>query len=426
MVRLSSLFTRAAIRPLQMLGVPLGDASYIARSNWWLNLHTTVTLVLSFGASVLFANLLPKAEYGMYQYLLSILALLTALTLTGMNSAITRSVAQGHEGSLRASIRPQLLWSLLSVAAALTFSGYYALRGNSMLAVGSLLIAVALPIVTTFNSYGAYLAGKQAFRSYFVISTTANILYYACIVAVVLLFPDALALLFANLLITSICAVIAYAYTVWKYKPASARDPDLTTYGQHLSFLNFFGTVAAQIDNFLVFHFLGPVQLAVYSIATLIPERLGGFLKNLTTSMLPRFSEQSFATIRASLFRTAIAIALAISVIVMLYAAVLPLLFSLVYPQYAEAIPYSQVFALTLFVAVGNFIGTPLMAHRRLRRIYALNTVLPIIQIVLQVGGILLWGLWGLIFARIATTALFILATIPLIRIGTSNGTEAF
>ncbi|HEV7121683.1 MAG TPA: oligosaccharide flippase family protein, partial [Candidatus Paceibacterota bacterium] len=276
-------------------------------------------------------------------------------------------------------------------------------------------IAIALPLITTFNSYGAFLIGKKAFRTFFAYSSAVSIVYYACILIAVLYYPSALILVLVNLAITALGAFILYMVTLRSFKPAAQDDPDLLTYGKHLTLMNMFTTVASQLDNVLVFHFLGPAQLATYSFATLIPEKLSGFLKNLTNSALPRFAEQRFSEIRAQLLRNASLLALAIFIGILFYISVLPFFFSFVYPRYLDAVTYSQIFSLTLLAAVGNYVGTSLLAHRRIRRLYALNTLGPIAQLAAQVIGILFWGLLGLVIARVLWTFFFILISIPLV-----------
>lgn len=391
------------------------QAAGLLRSGFWLNLSSIVTLLLSFGLSILCANLLPKEVYGTYQYFLSLVAIFTAFTLTGVNSAVTRSVAQGNEGALRESLSPQLRWNVPAVLLALGAAVYYFLYGNAQLALGLLIISCTLPLLTIGNTYTAYLIGKQEFRKYFLYSTLAGLLYYAGIVTVVLVAPSVLFLLAANLALTSLGAWLCLRSVLKRIPKSAPGDPGSITYGKHLSLMNALGVIASQIDTLLVFHFLGPIQLATYTIATLIPEKLSGLLKNTTTSYLPRFAEREPVEVRSSLPRLAIALFALISIGACAYIVILPVFFSVVYPRYIEAVPYSQAFFLTLFAAVGNLIGTVLLAHRNIRRLYVLNIVTPIMQIAFQIIGILWAGLWGLVLARVASSILFSLLTIPIV-----------
>lgn len=401
------------IRLERLLGI---DIRYAIRSGLWLNMNSAVTIIGSFLVSIAFANLLPKEVFGTYQYLLSILSLLTAFTLTGMNSSITRAVAQGNDSALRASVRPQIIWNTFSACVALAISVYYLLQGDIRLGVGTLCIAVALPLITTFNSYGAFLIGKKAFRTHFFYTTAANLAYYAIIIVALVFVPDVLPLILVNVTLTTLAPIILYLLTLRRYslkKPAA--DPDTLSYGKHLSLMNFIGTVSYQIDNFLVFHFLGPVQLATYSMATLIPGRLGGIFKNITNAMLPRFAEQSMTRIRAGIVRKSFFFLALVLGTIGFYWLLAPTFFRLVYPQYFDSVPYTQLFALTLLVTVGNFIGTALLAHKKIKGLYIINTASPVANIVFQLIGIVMGGLWGLIIGRVASGILFVALTLPTV-----------
>lgn len=390
------------------------DISYLLRSGLWLNLGSMTTIFFSFLLSIAFANLISKETYGTYQYLLSLFSIFTAFTLTGMNAAITRSVAQGREGVLRASIRPQLLWNSGAFVLMLLVSSYYLLHHDLRLGVGSLAIALSLPIISTFNSYGAYLIGKQAFRDYFLYTTGGNLLYYACIGVTLFLFPSVIALICVNLAATTAGAVGMYALTLRAYKPPKADDQEALGYGKHLSAMNLLSTLSGQADNLLVFHFLGPVPLAVYSIATLIPERLSGVLKNVTNALLPRFAEQPFERVRSDLLRKAFLFFCFVAILVAAYIVILPFFFRIFYPNYLGSVGYSQIFSLTLFSFVGNFVGAALLAHRKLKRLYVINVLIPIVQTTLQACGIIFGGLIGLVLARVASSFIFLIIIIPI------------
>lgn len=397
------------------------DASYFLSSGFWLNANSGVTLLLSFGISIAYANFLPKETYGTYQYLLSLFSIISAFTLSGMNAAITRAVARGYEGSLRASLAPQLKWNAVSTFISFGFAGYYLFQGNVVLSLGSLCIAIAVPLITAFNSYAAFLTGKKSFHTLFIYSSLSSVAYYSCMFVTIVYFPSALTLIFVNLFVTALGAVILYAKTIRTFKPAPETDPDLLTYGKHLTVMNTFGTVVGQLDNILVFHFLGPVQLATYSFATLIPEKLSGFLKNLTNSALPRFAEQRFTNVRSKLWKSTLFLGILVLLGIAAYIVIAPVFFGYIYPRYLDAVSYSQLFSLTLFAALGNYVGASLLAHRRIRRLYALNTLTPIVQLVFQVIGILGWGLWGLVIGRVLTTLFFVLLSLPLVWLEPKN-----
>src|SRR5690606_4813293 len=154
---------------------------------------------------------------------------------------------------------------------------------------------------SALNTYSAFLIGKKDFRRGFLYSLSANLPYYAAMAIAAALFQEAIPVLIANLLANALTLYAAYWVTLRTYTPSTTKDASAITYGKHLSLMNFPGIVLGQADNVLVFHFLGAPALAVYGLATAIPDNLGRLLKFLPVAALPKFSVQSDQNIRSSL-----------------------------------------------------------------------------------------------------------------------------
>lgn len=376
------------------------DMVYLAQSSFWLQASSLFVSFSSFFLYVIFAHVLPKEVYGTYQYLLSMGAIVSAFTLSGMSTAVTRAVARGYEGTFRESIRIQLLWSVVPLLGSWTIGGYYLFHGNTTLGWGLMLIGVFVPINTTFNTYAAYLNGKGDFRRAFFYSLFVNIPYYLAVALVAFSLPVALALLVANLVSQALGYYIAHRKTVIAYRPNEKHDPEAITQGKHYSLINFLTAVITQADNLLVFHFLGAAPLALYSFATAIPDRLDIF-KNITSAAFPKFSIRTHTEIRSSighkiLISIGVALAIAMGWCIIAYP-----FFALFFPKYVAAVPYSQAYVFTIAATFGSLFMTSFTAHGNVKVLYVYKTLAPLLQLSLMVVGILSWGLWGLIVARI-------------------------
>src|SRR3989344_4903049 len=106
------------------------DMVYLAKGGFWITFGQSFSTLLSLVLIIAFANLLPKETYGTYRYILSLASIFNVFTLTGMNSAVARAVAIGHEGALRTSVKYQLKWNLLMLVAFFTLGGYYLANGD--------------------------------------------------------------------------------------------------------------------------------------------------------------------------------------------------------------------------------------------------------------------------------------------------------
>ena len=389
------------------------NMAYLIQSGFWMNLSTVITSLLAFGIYVLAANLVSKEVYGTYQYLLSLGAIAVAFTLTGMNGALARAVAQGQESTARASIRIQLTWALVPLTGSLLVGTYYLIQGNSTLGVGCIAIALSTPIITTFNSYGAILLGRGNFRSGFFYGLLVSIPTYAAIALTMVFIPGALTLLVVNLCTTAITTAIAYVHLVRTRPLKGSIDTGTLLYGKHLSLMSVPGTIAAQIDALLVFHVLGPAQVALYAFSTAIPDRFGSLLKFIPTAALPRFTKRSREELQATLGRKLFQLGVVSLLAAGAYAVLAPYIFTFFFAPYHDAIPYSQLYSLVIVAIVGNVATSALTAHQSIGDLYRLNIILPVIQIIFLVVGIFTFGLWGLILGKVAYS--LVAAVLPIV-----------
>lgn len=393
------------------------DMVYLAKGGFWINLSSLTITLFSFVLYLAFARFLPKEVYGTYQYLLSISAIIMAFSLGGMNTAVAQAVARGYEGTYRIAVRLQLIWSLIPLTGAFVGAGYYALRGNHELAIGFVLIGLAIPFVTTFNTYGAYLLGKKDFRRVFAYNFALNVPYYLGLILAAFYLKSALALLAVNLVINAVVLLYLHFRVLKKFKPNSSTDPKALSYGKHLSVMGTLTTIIGQLDNVLVFHFLGPVDLAIYTFATAIPDRAANFFKFFSFTSLPKFAEKTEAQIRSTIGPKLLKLTALVFVTSIVYMFLAPFFFRIFFPQYMDSVPFSALYALSMVGIAGGVALSALTAQKRTKDLYAYSIVTPILQLALQYAGIVLYGLWGLVAGKTISVLLTSgIATILLFR----------
>lgn len=388
---------------------------YLAQAGLWTNLNFIILSVLTLLLFILFANLLPREVYGTYQYLLSLSALLTAITLAGMNGAVSQSVARGNEGDLKVAVKVQLRWNLVPTTVGLVGALYYFLQGNKLLGCGLVAIALLAPLWNAFNTYSAFLQGKREFKRLFIYSMIVGGAYYAAIIVTAFFFRNAAILILVNLGMNAAATIFVYFKTLKTYQPNNKTDPHTTSYGAHLSIMNAFGTAMTQFDSLLVFHFLGPVQLAVYSFASMIPERIGGLFGFIGMAALPKFATKTGAEIRATIVSKTVRVCLAALLVAVIYAFAAPYFFRLLFPAYLDAIHYTQIYALVIVFTAGNLANTALLAQRRKAELYITSFVNPLLLVALQIPFLLRWGIMGMLVAKLISDAIGIILTLVLL-----------
>lgn len=377
------------------------DMVYLAKGGGWLSLGKAVSMTCAFLLSVAFANLLPKEVYGNYKYVISAISLLSLFTLSGMGTAIARSAAQGKDGSLNEAVRTEIKWGLLGGLLSAILAGYYWWNGNSILASAFAVVSIFVPFINVYNLYGAVLQGKKRFDLLVRFEIYTQLTNFALVLPAIFLTQQVWILIIPYLFVNSWLQKAWLYFTKKKITLNQIQDPEAVRYGKHLSVLNILNMGAALIDQILVFHFLGAVNMAVYNIALAPTEQLKGIFKMIGPLALPKFAEQKQALTPNVMYKKMFKLGLAVSVACLAYILAAPYLYAIIFPAYQESVKYTQVLALSLLVMVSILPLTELQAHKQTHKLYQWNTLVAVFQVAFVFAGVYYWGLWGAVLAKV-------------------------
>ncbi len=377
------------------------DMVYFTRGGFWLTTGQLFSTMSSFLLSIAFANLLPKETYGIYKYVLSMASILSIPTLSGMTTALAQSVARGYDGSFMIATKARIKWGLIGALASLILASYYFYNDNITLTFSFLISAVFLPFMDSLNSYEAVLVGKKMFKD----NTKYNIIIkiIATIITISALY------LTNNLFILIFCYFITY--TVLRFifllvakkqtKLNNQIDPQTVSYGKHLSLMTVIEIIASQLDKILVFNRLGAIELGIYSFAIAMPEQIKGLLKNIQSLALPKFAQSQYIENRKTMVIKMFKLSLLVLPIIIIYIIIAPYIFKIFFPQYLDAVLYSQIFSISLITISASLPVTFLQSQSDTKKLWQINLLSPIIQIVILVLAIYFYGLIGMVSARI-------------------------
>lgn len=380
------------------------DMLYLTQSGFWSSLGQVVAVCSALALSVAFANLLPPEVFGQYRYILSAAGIIGAFALTGMNTAMVQAVARGYEGALRAGFSQSMRWSIGTVILALGGGAYYYLKGNSLLALAFLPIAIATPIILSSSLYQGFLNGKKDFRRLTLSLVIYKIVQLSAIIFTIVITHNPILLVAVYFALEAGVSYALYLFTIHVYTPGPRNDPDILSYSKHLSVMNGVKLIAAHIDKVLVFQGLGAVQLAIYSFALAPVTQLKGLNQTIAGIAFPKMSERSYAELQQTLPRKVFLLMLIMACLSVLYIVAAPYIFKFVFPQYVESIPYTQVLALTLIFAPQVLFSRALMAHKKNKRLYVVQVGVPSINILSLIILLPLYGIWGTIFSALLTS----------------------
>jgi O-antigen/teichoic acid export membrane protein len=382
----------------ELLGTNL---RYIVKGGFWLTLGEIVSTATTFLSALVFANLLPRETYGTYSFVLSISGILAIPTLSGIGTAITRAVARGYEGSIIPALKTKIRWGLLASLSGLILAAYYYVSGNSVLAIAFLIAAAFLPFLDTFGMYDSLLYGRKLFDVSSLYFILIQIITATALIGTIFITKNVFFILLAYFASWTFSKFIIFQLVLKKFPPNKEVDPKAINYGKHLSVISIIGTIANYLDSFLIFHYLGAAELAVYSLAVGPPEQIKNLLSSLTTLTFPKFAERTVTEIKKAMARKFFQLFLLACFVIGSYILIAPYFYQIFFPKYLDSVFYSKIFALSMFNMVFFPAGTFLQAKRKIKEQYWTNLLTSVFQIVIMTVFILWQGLLGLVVARI-------------------------
>lgn len=391
------------------------DNVYLFKGGFWLTLNQVVGTGTSFLLAVALANLLDKTAYGNYQYILSLIGFLGIFSLQGIRTAIAQAVARGLEGSFYTGFKIRLKYGAIGSLVAIGLAIYYWLKGNEALSLPLIITAVFLPLMQASRVYSGFLAGRRLFDVGARYNMATDVISVGVMLATLLITKNVFWLIAAYLISNTFLNCFFDYLVKIKFKPNKEEDQKTLNYAKHLSLLGVLSLAGDYLDKILLFNFVGPAQLAVYSFAIALPTQIKGILANISILAFPKFAAQPEKEIKANIMKKFWKLALLITGIIIIYIAAAPLFYKIFFPKYLDSIIYSQVFIFFLISIPASLLDTVFNAKIMKKNIYIIK-FFSFIRIILYIILIPIFGIWGLIAARVSMTFLNSALTLFLFR----------
>lgn len=375
------------------------DMVYLARGGSWLLLGQFFASSSALVMSIVFANYLPKETYGTYKFILSICSILAIPSLGGMGTAVTQAISQNKDKVFFQALRARLTWGILGGLGSVLLSGYYLYNQQTELAIAFLVVAVFIPLSDSLSLYGSLLGGKKDFKTSTRYDILSQIISASILLLTVIFTGNLYLLLLAYFSSWTILRFIFLRLTLRRYKLNNISDPEALTYGKHLSLMGILGMVASQVDKILIYHYLGPTELAVYSFAIAIPEQIRGVYKLSYGLALPKFSVfTDKEALKKSLIAKIRILTVLAGTIVVLYLFSAPLIYKFIFPNYISSIPYSRLFIFGLLLIPGaDLLAMYFNVTKNIKILYRINNYPNFLAIIYSFVFIGLFGVTGAI-----------------------------
>ena len=375
------------------------DMVYVARGGFWLVLAKIGASLIVFITMMFFARFLEKDDYGIFQFVISGLALLTIFSLPGIDLALIKSIARKKEGTLSLALKEKMKWGLIGSLIALVVAGYYYfLEENNIVAVGFLLAALFVPFKQSFHVFVHFWNGRKRFD--------VKTKYAVASAGLAALFLIPTIILTDNVLIIIAVFFASHTFFDWIFYKKTLKqvinqekDHRAISFGKNLTLMNALQTAAIYLDRIIIFHLYGAVPVAIYSFAKQPIDKIRDALPIVPLS-LPKLGEKAIDQQRK---KSVIAKFLKLFIITIPAAALLALIAEPVYKillsPYVDSVPYFQVLSITVAISPFLLLIAALTAEMKKKALYFVNTGAPVLKIVLFLTLIPHFGLWGIVAA---------------------------
>lgn len=382
------------------------NAHYFFHGGFWLTLAQGISILFGLLTTALFARYLSLENYGVYRYLISLAALFSAFSLTGIGQAILQTAAKKYYSFYEETLNVNFIFNLGVTLSSASASIYYWWQGNNTLAIGCFIMALLQPIVNIFQYTPSFLQGDGRFRESTIIQGVRTVVTSIGSIAVLFATKNILALFFTYLFINALVNAITH---LW-YKPRNATPTPpavlnkYITYAKNTSFRNVISSIASRADSIFIFTQLGAAELAVYSIATIIPEQIKGTFKNLASLLLPKYAaHEDEKTLLRSIPKRSEQVGLLLILITVLYIVTAPYICNLLFPKYSSAILYSQIYALSFPAFVSLIPMTAIQSRLDEKTLHQINNQSTFVGLFLVLGLTTMFGVMGTIISRVLT-----------------------
>ncbi len=365
---------------LTAIGKKLGiDAHYFAKNSALVLVGHGVGILRGVITGYLVARLFQKEIYGEYQFMLSMVGMVSFFGLVGIGNPVARAWARGDSFSLSRVTMHQLKACLIGSAlllAAIPFLGIY---NREELWLDFLVAAIIFPLPPiAMMRFGSFTVGKSRFD----ISLKATLVWSVLMILAtlfVILFHQSAVLM----LITSMCIPpLVYLFFSRNFRPPQGTGPDQTMSIVRYAWQFSVATVPIElvwyIDKLLIAHFFGLSQLATFAVAMLIPEQIKLVMKQfLPVAFSKQAKGEDSMERRMKILKAGTAGMGVLAIGIGLYIALTPWLMPFLFPQYEArtVVILTSIAAVTLLNVPGTLFVQYMEAQGMIRQVRLSNWI---------------------------------------------------
>jgi O-antigen/teichoic acid export membrane protein len=384
------------------------DFNYLISNYSWMLFSNTIYVLTGLGIVVIFARVATKEVFGLYNFLLSIFALLSVFSMPGMNTAMFRGVSRGFDGTYRKATRFMFLFSAVGVPILFGLGIYYYYFISKILGLCFMFTSIFFPFYYSSKVWVNLLQAKEKFKEFAIYNSISSLVRFIVMVGVILISNGSLLPVFLSFILVDVFVNSFYYLKTLKFVRNDEVEEGWKSTGYKMMLPALFNQFYHHVDKIVLIFFLGATKLAVYSIAvatiTVITNTSGLFVRVYTPKIYKSNTDDLVYFIKKRLWVMIFVLALGL---VGLYLFI-PLIIEILYTaKYSESIVVAQAFLLIIPFHFLVLISSVILFKDKKENFYTFSLVISgIVNVCLYFILIPLLGIIGGVLGSIAFYAI--------------------
>lgn len=375
------------------------DTKYFAKAVFYSGIQQSVGIISGLVISYFFGHFVSKKIFGDYNLILSVLGFLTLVTLPGIDSYLTRSIAEKFDSSLLRSIKVKFLFSLIGVPILLVFAFFYS--SNVLLSICFFITAVIFPFLAPAQLYAEFLTAKQKFKKLALFNIFSSLLSAVLLSLVIVTSNNSLILILIAYFIGILAPAIIATINILKSIKFNSKkiDKDLIPYGIFGTILSIIPWSASYLGQILLAYNFNTELLATFTVSYRLPLYIHKNLSVLYQPIIARLAAQSYREHVETLKKHSLKLVLGGVFLALPIYLLSPIVITTIFSErYADAIPFAQLLSLSIIPLPLNWVISYIITYQKIKRSRLIaTTILNSLKIILFIFLIPVYKLYALV-----------------------------
>lgn len=319
----------------------------------------------------------PKETIGEYHFVISVISLISITSLPGIRTALMQSFARKNYNFFRIATRTCTLGAAIGSLILLSLAAYYYARGEIFMAISFAIASALNPLSQGLLTWKSSHSGQENFRKITIVDAVGTLASSAFMMISVFFYTNShLILVLIALAIPAAQNLLLCSIEYRKHASENGDFSDIKEYGLKTSFYKLLPTLAQEIDRISIYNFISPADLAIFNVASKIPNAIKGATQDVGNVLMPRFARMPNYSKKLNLYIFLFSgFTLILTALFTIY--IFPTLFYIVAPQnYHSSLIYGQALLGTIAISTHTILRTSYISSQQNQKSFLAMTLI--------------------------------------------------